>query len=296
MTATRSTSYRPEAEPRADGPPGRPKGTAQAVLRRSGAGIRNKNLTTLAAALTYYGVLAAVPGLIVLFTVLGMLGGQITNGVAHEVNSVAPGSSGHFVQTLLSQARSHATGTGIMAVIGALIALWSASSYVSSFRQAANIIYEVPEGRPAWKTIPLRLAVTAAAVVLLVVGAVIVVVSGSIANAVGNALGVGHTAVVIWEIAKWPVLFVLARRIGRRAFLGQPKRQTRTSQMGYPWGPCRVGGLAGRISSLRPLRDRLFFLQQRLWAVGGPRDIPCLAVAQQHRALVGPGGKCRARP
>ena len=145
-----------------------------------------------------------------LFTVLGMLGGQITNGVAHEVNSVAPGSSGHFVQTLLSQARSHATGTGIMAVVGALIALWSASSYVSSFRQAANIIYEVPEGRPAWKTIPLRLAVTAAAVVLLVVGAVIVVVSGSIANAVGNALGVGHTAVVIWEIAKWPVLFVLA--------------------------------------------------------------------------------------
>jgi membrane protein len=194
----------------------------RAVVRRCRIGLRNKNLTTLAAALTYYGVLAAVPGLIVLFTVLGMFGRQIANGVAHEVNSVAPGSSGHFVQSLLSQAQSHATGTGVMAIIGVLIALWSASSYVSSFRQAANIIYEVPEGRPVWKTVPLRLAITAAAVVLLVLGALIVVVSGSIANAAGNALGVGHTVVVVWEIAKWPVLFVLATVLVAVLFWASP--------------------------------------------------------------------------
>jgi membrane protein len=210
MTAIRATTYGQEDQPRVRGPGDLPKGSVKAVLKRCRAGARNKNLTTLAAALTYYGVLAAIPGLIVLFTVLGIFGRQIANGVAHEVNSVAPGSSGHFVQTLLTQARSHATGTGILAIVGAVIALWSASSYVSSFRQAANIIYEVPEGRPAWKTVPLRLAVTAAAVVLLVLGAAIVVLSGSVANAIGNALGVGHTVIDIWEIAKWPVLFVLA--------------------------------------------------------------------------------------
>jgi membrane protein len=210
MTAIKATTYGQEDQPRLRGPGGLPKGSFKAVLKRCRAGARNKNLTTLAAALTYYGVLAAIPGLIVLFTVLGIFGRQIANGVAHEVNAVAPGSSGHFVQTLLTQARSHATGTGILAIVGAVIALWSASSYVSSFRQAANIIYEVPEGRPAWKTVPLRLAVTAAAVVLLVLGAAIVVLSGSIANAIGNALGVGHTVIDIWGIAKWPVLFVLA--------------------------------------------------------------------------------------
>jgi membrane protein len=210
MTATKRKSDHQAGERTAKGPTSLPKGSAQAVLKRCGAGFRNKNLTTLAAALTYYGALASVPGLIVMFTVLGLVGRQIANGVAQEVNSVAPGSSGQFVETLLSQARSHATGTGIIAIVGAVIALWSASSYVSSFRQAANIIYEVPEGRPVWKTVPLRLAVTSAAVVLLVLGALIVVVSGSIANAVGNALGVGHTVVVIWEMAKWPVLFVLA--------------------------------------------------------------------------------------
>ena len=242
MTATRTSSYRPEAEPRANGSANAPKGTARAVLKRARAGFRNKNLTTLAAALTYYGVLAAMPGLIVLFTVLGMLGGQITSGVAHEVNSVAPGSSGHFVQTLLSQARSHATGTGITAVVGALIALWSASSYVSSFRQAANIIYEVPEGRPAWKTIPLRLAVTAAAVVLLVVGAVIVVVSGSIANAVGNALGVGHTAVVIWGIAKWPALFVLAVVLVAVLFWASPNVKPAHARWVTPGGIVATAG------------------------------------------------------
>ena len=34
-----------------------------------GAEFRNDNLTVLAAALTYYAVLAAVPGLVVVFTV-----------------------------------------------------------------------------------------------------------------------------------------------------------------------------------------------------------------------------------
>jgi membrane protein len=217
---TRRTSDGDEVRPRLDSPASLGKGSMRAVVRRCRIGLRNKNLTTLAAALTYYGVLAAVPGLIVLFTVLGMFGRQIANGVAHEVNSVAPGSSGHFVQSLLSQAQSHATGTGVMAIIGVLIALWSASSYVSSFRQAANIIYEVPEGRPVWKTVPLRLAITAAAVVLLVLGALIVVVSGSIANAAGNALGVGRRCMGDRKVAG-PVR--LGHRFGRGALLGQPQ-------------------------------------------------------------------------
>jgi membrane protein len=197
-------------QPGASRPSELSKSGRRAVLKRCRVEFRRKNLTTLAAALTYYGALAAVPGLIVLFTILGFFGRSVSRSVAHEVNTVAPGSSGHFVQTLLSQAQSHSAGTGVTAIIGAVIALWSASSYVSSFRQASNTIYEIGEGRPAWKTIPLRFVVTAAAVVLLVLSALFVVVSGSIANVVGNAIGVGHTAVLIWEIVKWPVLFVLA--------------------------------------------------------------------------------------
>ncbi len=209
MSVTRARYNGQSYEEPPDSPTELSKPSLKAVIKRSRTEFRNKNLTTLAAALTYYGVLASVPGLIVIFTVLGLLGRQVSTTVAHQVNAVAPGSSGHFIQTLLSQAQSHKGGTGLMAVVGLLIALWSASSYVNSFRQSSNIIYEIGEGRPVWKTATMRIAVTVVAVTLLVLCALIVVVSGSIANAVGNLIGVGHTAVLIWDIVKWPALLVM---------------------------------------------------------------------------------------
>lgn len=198
---------RPAREP--ESPTDLPSSSLLEVVKRSRAEFRNNNLTTLAAALTYYAVLAAVPGLIVLFTALGLFGKKITNKVVAQVNSVAPSSTGHFVRTLLSQAQSHKTGTGVMAIVGIVIALWSASSYVNGFRQASNVIYGIGEGRPIWKTAAIRVVVTIVAVVILTACAVIVVVSGSIANEVGNAIGAGPVALVIWDIVKWPVLVVL---------------------------------------------------------------------------------------
>ena len=202
-----------------------------AVLKRSRAEFRNDHLTTLAAALTYYGVLAMVPGLLVLFTALGLFGKHVTQKVAAQVNHVAPGSAGHFVQTLLQQAQSHKTGTGVAAIVGLVIALWSASSYVNGFRQASNVIYGIGEGRPLWKTVSIRMAVTIFAVVILMLCGVIVVVSGSIANEIGNAFGVGHTAVVVWDVAKWPVLVVLVSLLLAVLFWATPNAK----QAGIKW-------------------------------------------------------------
>ena len=97
----------------------------------------------------------------------------------------------------------------MLAIVGILIALWSASGYVAVFMRASNAIYDVPEGRPAWKTVPTRLGVTVVLLVLMVVSAVMVVVTGSLARHIGQVLGVGSTAVTAWDIAKWPALFIL---------------------------------------------------------------------------------------
>jgi membrane protein len=75
--------------------------------------------------------------------------------------------------------------------------------------RAANAIYDVPEGRPAWKTLPIRIGVTLALIVLLVASAVIVVVTGGLARHVGQVLGVGSAAITTWNIAKWPVLLIM---------------------------------------------------------------------------------------
>jgi membrane protein len=75
--------------------------------------------------------------------------------------------------------------------------------------RASNAIYDVPEGRPFWKTMPIRFGVTLAMLVLLVASALIVVVTGGLAHRVGNALGIGSVAVTAWDIAKWPVLLIM---------------------------------------------------------------------------------------
>jgi membrane protein len=65
------------------------------------------------------------------------------------------------------------------------------------------------EGRPIWKTIPVRLGITLALVVMSLLAAVIVVFSGPLADRTGHALGLGSTALTVWSIAKWPVLIVI---------------------------------------------------------------------------------------
>ena len=104
--------------------------------------------------------------------------------------------------------QSSAAGFGL--VIGIVGALWSASGYVGAFGRAMNRIYAVPEGRPFWKLRPLMMVITLGAVVLAGLVAIGLVVSGPVARAVGDAIGLGDAAVTVWSVVKWPVLLLLA--------------------------------------------------------------------------------------
>lgn len=226
------TGARPDLD---DGQPDNPadlsKPSRMAVLRRVRGEYKNDNLTDLAAGLTYYGVLSIVPGLIVVVSGLGLAGKDITDKVVNQVQSIAPGSSASVVHTLLTQAQSNRGGAGIGAILGIVVALWSASGYVAAFMRASNVIYSIGEGRPIWKTVPIRLAVTVVTVILLVISAVIVVVSGPIARQVGDLIGAGHTAILVWDIVKWPVLLILVSLLLAILFWAAPNAM----QGGIQW-------------------------------------------------------------
>jgi membrane protein len=80
---------------------------------------------------------------------------------------------------------------------------------VAAFIRAANAVYDMPEGRPVWKILPVRVGVTVVLMVLAVLSSLIVVFSGGLARQTGKALGIGDTALTVWSIAKWPVLVLL---------------------------------------------------------------------------------------
>ncbi len=181
----------------------------RAVLRRSLSEFREDNLTDWAAALTYYGLLAIFPGLLVLVSILGLLGDSVTKTLMDNLGAVTPGGVRTFFDDVIRHAQQQRSTAGIAAIGGVALALWSASGYVAAFMRASNAVYGVGEGRPIWKTAPIRLAVTIVVVVMLMVSAGIVLLTGRLADQVGKMLGIGHTAVTVWDVAKWPVLLAI---------------------------------------------------------------------------------------
>jgi membrane protein len=179
------------------------------VLRRTVREFNRDNLADWAAALTYRAMLSIFPALVVLVAVLGLLGPSATQTLIDNINQVVPGQGRDLLVNAIRELQAAPGLAGPIAVIGLAVALWSASGYVAAFIRASNAIYEIEEGRPVWKTWPLRLGLTLAVVVLLAVCAVGVIATGGLADRVGRLLGIGATGVQVWEIAKWPVIAVL---------------------------------------------------------------------------------------
>ncbi|MEU6117282.1 YihY/virulence factor BrkB family protein [Streptomyces sp. NPDC047117] len=190
------------------GPGDLPKQSWKAVLKRTAKEFQKDNLTDLAAALTYYGVLAIFPAALALVSILGLLGSGTIQQLIDNVGEFAPGSTRDVVTNVLKQMQGSG-GAGIALIIGIVAALWSASGYIAAFIRASNTVYDIEEGRPTWKVLLTRFLTTVVTVVLLALISMAVVFTGTLAQKTGDALGLGSTAVTIWNIAKWPVMVIL---------------------------------------------------------------------------------------
>jgi len=190
-------------------PPARPGASGWlAAFKRAMQEFKDDDLQDRAAALTYFGIQSIFPGLLVLVSLLGLVGSSATP-LINSAAKAAPPSVRQTVLTTMTHLQHGHAAAGLLAIVGIAVGLWSASAYVAGFMRAANVIYDVPEGRPVWKTTPVRLGITLVVVLLLAASIVIVAVTGGLATKVGHGLGIGSAAVTAWEIAKWPVLLVI---------------------------------------------------------------------------------------
>src|SRR3954464_688938 len=199
-----------EANQRKDvGPDDIPAPGWKAVLRRTLKEFSNDNLTDWAAALTYYAVLAMFPALLVLVALVGLFGQypQTTDALIDILRQVRvdPAALDSISKTINDIVQNKG-GAGALLGVGLLGALWSASAYIGAFMPASNATSEKPEGRPIWKLRPLQVAVTMVMMLLFAVSLIAIVITGPLAEAVGDKIGLGGTAVTVWNIAKWPVL------------------------------------------------------------------------------------------
>ena len=201
MSDARSVAYVP------DSPADLDKSSWFYIARRSAREFSRDECTDIAAALTYYAVLAIFPALIALLSLVGLVGQseETVDTLLGILDDVGASSVADTIRPTLEQLAT-TQGAGVAFVVGLGAALWSASGYVSAFGRALNRIYGTPEGRPFWKFRPIMIVVTTIVLVLAASVALALVLTGPAAQAVGDAMGVGSTAVTAWNWLKWPVM------------------------------------------------------------------------------------------
>jgi membrane protein len=203
------------------------------TLKRTALEFQEDNLTDWAATLTYYGLLALFPALIVLVSIVGLVGDpeSTTNTLTDIVTKVGPESAATTFAGPISQVTESRSTAGFALIVSTLVALWSASGYLGAFIRASNVIYETREGRPFWKLRPLQLLLTLVVVLLLVVMALGVVLTGPIVSDVAEPIGVSDTAVSIWNYAKWLLIAVLFVLMVGLIYYASPN----VRQRGFKW-------------------------------------------------------------
>ena len=229
-----------EVERPRDTPDTYAKNDWKVALKRAAGKFGSDGCTDLAAALTYRSMQSLFPGIIAVLSLLNLFGNgketakNLVNNLAEILGKSPNDQLIKNIESYLDKLTTQ-SGGGIAFVIGVLLALNSASGYVAAFSKATNKMYGIREGR---STIQLKLSlivVTAIEVVLMLVVIFAIVTSGAVAKKMGDSIGLGHTAVTVWDWAKWPfVIFVVVLIIGM-LYWAAPNVQ-KTKKDIFTWG------------------------------------------------------------
>ena len=190
----------------AQGPTKLPLRSWPQTLKRTVEQFFEDHLLQWAAALAFFGVISLFPALLALVSLLGVVGSSAIEPLITNVSELAPGTARDIALDALRSIKESTDGASLALIVAVGAALWSASGYVGAFIPAANVVWEVEEGRPIWKKLIVRIALTVVLLLLVAVTALSVVLTGPIAYELGNIVGIGQEAVDLWQIVKWPFL------------------------------------------------------------------------------------------
>lgn len=165
-----------------------------------------------AAALTYYAMLAFVPGVLAVIALIGLFGRhpETTEALLDGIGRIGPDSAVETFRGTIEGIITNKGGAGAILGVGVLGAIASATAWLGAFLRVAN---EIRDHHPEVGFIrrkALQVATAVAVGLALAVLGVLVIVTGPIATEAGDAIGAGDAVVTAWSIAKWPVALALA--------------------------------------------------------------------------------------
>lgn len=194
------------------------------LIKRTYADFNKDNVLALAAQLAYYALLALVPALIFLVSLVGLFPVQVLDGMINSLQQVAPAEITTLVrQQIESISRGEPTG---LLTFGFVAALWSSSAAIVAATDALNRAYDIEEGRPWWKVRLVAMGVTIALAVFIIVAFALVLAGPTIAEWLATRTGMGTVFEWSWKILQWPlVILLVSTAIGLVFYFGPDAEQ-----------------------------------------------------------------------
>jgi membrane protein len=181
------------------------------------------NVSLVAAGVAFYGLLAMVPLLGATVLTYGLVANPET--VLHNVQSLAtslPKEVANLIgDQLLNVVKTSGGKKGLGLLVAIAIALWGARNAASSLITALNIAYEEEEKRGFVKVTLLSLEITAAAVLLGMLGGIGV---GLMAQLQALLPSAGPIAVIAGKVLAYAVLVALAAAAAATLYRYGPSR------------------------------------------------------------------------
>ncbi len=212
------------------------------IARRAGS----HELYDRGAALTYYSVLSLVPGLLVLFSIIGVVGtGDTVDQMVSVIRDVGPSSSDVVARKELESLIKHEAESGALLGLGIVAVLWTASTYVGSFFRASASVWGV-ERRAVWWAWPTRLALTIVFLFLIAVAFLLITLTGELAKSIGDALGIQQGVIDLYAFLKWPLLLIVVTLLVALLYRASPSGKRSATK----WRILTPGGAAAVAASI----------------------------------------------
>jgi membrane protein len=177
------------------------------ILRCAAKDFMADEMPTYASALAFQMLFSLFPFLLFLIALIGFLDlQQFFDWLQQQAALLLPAQAMDTVNAVIAQFQTERVG---LFSVGILAALWTASAGVRSTMLAMNKAYDVKEGRPAWKRIPLSVFYTIGIALMLLSAAALMLVGPQVMGWLAGWVGLEQLIVILWTWLRWPLAVLL---------------------------------------------------------------------------------------
>ncbi len=166
-----------------------------------------RNITDVAAALAYYGFLAIPAVLLVAVGAFGIFAGEDTiQSLLDRMEGIVPEEALTLIGDSLTRVTQSSGGGVTLAVLGLVLATWTASGAMSALMRGMNAVHGRTENRSFAKQRLTAVALLGWTLLAIVVSFGLLVLGAPLSRALGDAVGAESLVAWLWWAAQWPIL------------------------------------------------------------------------------------------